>query len=975
MNCPKCAFFNKEGAKFCIKCGQILPTVQDANTFNNSQQNFVGSNSTNQTVTKKLFESSKKAVKSIIEKTKNFIFKYKKQLTNGSNNSQQNYVGGNSTNQTVIKKLFESSKKVVKLIIEKTKNFIFKYKKQLIIISSCCLVLIISLVLFNKFYDFTKINWDKKTGNANMTYVDIESTTLTLNVLAYDKDKKRITDIKFDTENGEIVVDGTTVKWDLPKKLGKYTITATAPSGKKITKEIKVIDLDENDSSALLGLDNEKVDDKTADNDKDGLTNENEKKLGTNQNLADSDRDGINDYYENNETKTNPLKEDTDSDGINDGDELDLELDPLKSDSKDDGKKDGERDLSYTINNNKLGVELQITGKGNISSSTIDVFNNPTFSDMDGLLDKVYNFHSNGTISKATVKIKYDLAEINKKSLSEDNLTLYYFNEGTKQLEEIPTIIDKENKLIIVTLEHFSKYVIGDKSKVLINADTEIMFVIDNSVSMYSTQQMIDAGYDTSTGAVGNDTQFKRLSLTNDLVDMFTGNYKFGVAEFSGDYVNLKKISDSKSDVKKSVNSMKSNWESNKNGTNIVTALKSGIDEFKTQNNNNYLLLLTDGKNTEGSLKNNMNAIIRSAKAKNVKICVIGLGKEIDVDNLDDIAESTEGDYYSASDSSALDEIYSLVGANINYNYVDTDNDNKVDGMIRANSGFIVNKDGFSFPNFNSNKSSDGHCYGMATFAMLYYTNKLPMSLDYAHKHTFFKNFDSSDGYNLNNTYFSERGKLYDFKTIDPTLTYYLYGNPADYRDRVENDTLMIKKEYYDNLVKIGASISIKDYKQKDEKFKKYQMAIINIDNKKLKNTVKKDDSQLLSAIWRLFILQVDDDRTSFSSDPDKAFEELNSGLSEGTPLVTNVDGTHAINSIRLIQDINDSNKFKIEVYDNNFPGETRYIEVTRSKFSKWQLNFVAWTNEYEYTFKYDANGDEKKEELDIGLCYPNVNK
>ena len=877
----------------------------------------------------------------------------------------------NNTNQTMSERLSKSSKQIINPLMIKLKKFILKYKKQIMIGLAVFFAIIICYVLFNIFYDFTKIKWDKKSSDFNVEFT--ESTTLNLNVLAYDKEKNKITNIKFFTKNGHLETDGTSVKWELPKKPGKYTITATAPSGKKIQKDVSVVVLDDDKNSVLLGPKEEKVDDKTTDNDKDGLTNDKEKSIGTNMNLSDTDRDGISDNYEITESLTDPLKSDTDSDKINDGDELDLGLDPLKSDSKNDGKKDGDRELSYKINNEKLGLEIEITGKGNIASSTIDVFDNSTFSNMEGLLDNIYNFYSNGTISKAIVKIKYNLDEVTKKGLSEDNLTLYYFDEKNKKLEEISTVVDKEHKILTVTLEHFSKYVIGDKNKVLLDIDTEVMFVIDNSISMYSEQQMVNAGYTNSRGTLSNDTQFKRLTLTNKLVDMFTGNYKFGVAEFSGNYVNINKFSNSKKEIKKSIDSMKSNWETNLSGTNIITALKSGINEFQSDDNNHYLLLLTDGKNTNGNISYSIDTIIDNAKSKNVKICVIGLGKDINTNDLNEIAESTGCDYYNASDSSALDEIYSIVGASINYNFVDTSNDNEIDGMIQSDSGFIVSRDGFSFSNFISNKSEGGHCYGMASFAMLYYTKTLPMSLSPAHKHTIFKKFDPSNGYDLNNTYFSEYGKLYDYKPSNIALNNYLYENPKDYRDRVENDIWMIKKEYHDELLKIGATISIKDNKNKNQEFKKYQSALINIDDETFEDYVKKDDYQVLSAIWRLFILQIDDSRLSFSTEPDITFERLNNDLVKGIPSVISVGGNHAVNAIKLIQDINDSNKFKIEVYDNNFPGEKRYIEVVRSKFSKWQLNYTAWTNEYEYSFMYDKNGDNKLEDISVDIHYPDV--
>lgn len=910
------------------------------------------------------------------EKFCNYCGKNLDKKINFCNNCGKKLIGNEKFCDSCGKNLNESIRQKVKN--HKFKKFLFKHKKKFIISLSAIMVLIISLVLFNCFYDFTKISWDMENGSANIDYTS--STTLTLNVLAYDRNDNPITDITFSVDGGEVVADGASVKWTLPEEDGKYTITAKSPSGKKITKEINVINVDA-DKQYLYGVVSDDVDDTITDNDNDGFMNSEEDDLGTNKNSADTDKDGINDYCEVNETKTDPLKIDTDGDGINDGDELDLGLDPLKKDSNDDGINDGDMSLNYSITEDDLGVSIDISGKGNIASSTIDIFKNTTFESMDGIINKVYNFYSTGTIENATVKIKYDLTEVEQSGLNEDNLTLYYFNEETKELEAVSTTIDKENKLLVADLNHFSKYVIGDKDIVLTNADSQIMFVIDNSVSMYNTEQMIAAGYSESTGAIGNDTTFKRLTLTNKMIDMFTGNYTFGVAEFSGNYVNLSTFTDNTTKIKQNINSMESNWKSNADGTNIVSALKEGIDEFKSDENNHYLILLTDGKNTEGSLSYSKNSIISNAEDNNVKICVIGLGTEIDSDDLNEIAEATGCDYYSASDDSALDEIYSLMGADINYNYVDTDDDNEVDGMIVANSGFLVNRDGFSFANFSSDKTN-GHCYGMAVFAMYYYKEVLPISMSEEDKSNLLPRTwgFQSNGYDLDDTYFEDYQNLYDYQITNEGLSYYLGDNPSDYRDRVEDQTWMIKEEYYNALKAIGATFSIKDYNfdDKDEKeFDKYQSALLTIDNDTFNNAVVKDESQLINAIWRLFILQADDERLSFSSSPDEAFYDLMQDLNDGTPRVLIINSNHAINAIRLIQDTDDSNKFKIEVYDNNFPGETRYIEVTRSKYSKWQavseLSITPLTNTYNYTFMYDFNDDYELEDTTVQLSYPQI--
>ncbi len=58
------------------------------------------------------------------------------------------------------------------------------------------------------------------------------------------------------------------------------------------------------------------------DSDGDGLTDEEEKTLGTNVNLVDSDQDDLFDYEEVKVYQTDPLNPDTDNDGYSDGNEV-----------------------------------------------------------------------------------------------------------------------------------------------------------------------------------------------------------------------------------------------------------------------------------------------------------------------------------------------------------------------------------------------------------------------------------------------------------------------------------------------------------------------------------------------------------------------------------------------------------------------------------------------------------------------------
>ena len=84
------------------------------------------------------------------------------------------------------------------------------------------------------------------------------------------------------------------------------------------------------------------------DDDDDGLTNGEERRLGTDPENPDTDGDGLSDGDEVRKYHTNPLRADTDGDGLTDGDEvLKYHTDPTKYDTDGDGLSDGDEVQKY----------------------------------------------------------------------------------------------------------------------------------------------------------------------------------------------------------------------------------------------------------------------------------------------------------------------------------------------------------------------------------------------------------------------------------------------------------------------------------------------------------------------------------------------------------------------------------------------------------------------------------------------------
>lgn len=566
------------------------------------------------------------------------------------------------------------------------------------------------------------------------------------------------------------------------------------------------------------------------DEDKDGLTNKEEKEYGTNITYYDTDDDGIDDYSEIYVSKTNPLKEDSDGDSLLDGAEIAMGLDPLKK--KTDGKTDDNRrkfNLEFKEGKCKLAVE----GDANISNihvGTLDICN---ISNLPGVTSELYEFYMEDMkFDKAIVSISYDDKLLEKNDRDENNLAIYQLlDNGT--YKEVGGTVDTENNIISAELEHFSKYFVADRTVLKQKISKKVFLLLDNSGSMYSCycqEPDCDGKSEICDAGDANDTDFKRVDMAKALIELgMEDDISFGLAKFTKNYMELKGgFNNTKESLIDSLESIKTTKETF-NGTYIANAISGALSNFEETDdlNRKFIVLLTDGATTEGSglfnwVTYDEDDAILDAQKKNVAIIVVGLGNSVDTEYLRKIAENTGGAYIYANDSEALEKVHKLINEQINYNMVDSDGDGINDRILVADSGFDVTKDSLYLKNpcveltydpygKNANHIQGGFCYGISVFQQLYYSNKLPLKVSAVEEHNgagplaFNPPIIKSVSADISSVrFFANEGKysntkqnLIEFKGFEKYTEWFTASMTEKFeRSETDSDKLVIAKKY-----------------------------------------------------------------------------------------------------------------------------------------------------------------------------------
>ena len=821
-------------------------------------------------------------------------------------------------------------------------DFVDDHRKGLIIFSFIAIFLLIGLmivfILMNP-VNITIINANSEVGKI----IGTKTRVLDLQAVA-QKYNTPIEGATFEWEVSagklDINQDGT-VTWELPTDEGTYSITAKTPEATG-TKYVTVIG---NELSELY-------------------------KNGAQILVQDTDGDGLTDLYEGSNSRTSQTNVDTDGDGLYDGDEIIMDLDPLVADSKGDGIKDGERQLEYTFKSDNVTIKMQ--GKGNFTQTSVDKYSTETLENVSSVIEGIYSLYTEVDLDSAEITIKYNKDMAKNSGINENNLAVYELNEDENSFVKLRTNVNTTDSTVTFNPqeEKLGKYFIADSSVLTSNLATELVFLIDNSGSMYSKEE---AGEDSEE----NDAEFKRVDVVNDLVEKLKGNYRFGVGKFTFEYKELVALSSDKSAIKNRVSAMKTDPE-NFSGTYIGAALEGGLKQFsdKADQNRRYIILLSDGSDTsdvEGYDQELQKEQIEVAKQKGVKIYTVGLGSVIDSANLENIAKETNGKYYFAATADDLEVVFDIIAADLNYNLYDSNNDDENDSVILADSGFIVGRDGFSFSNFSNTQVNYGYGYGMVLFAKLFYEKGLPSNLTARTITTTAGDKVSAPAANPTDL---ERNITTTLRTYTPKSLTLLSELPADFwAGSVTSGTLAINATHKAALQALGFTTYAVDYNAENAKFNRYESLRFDMDrflvddeeSNSSDSGIEEDDINMLKVLARLDVTKYRDEKFYFYDNNDTAFNRLLSQLTSGKPVMIRINDDYTVLATKLLADSKNMNKYKIEVYDPNYTGVPKYIEVERYKFSDIAEISRVITDRYEYKFKYQGT--------DVGICLsvPNV--
>jgi len=436
--------------------------------------------------------------------------------------------------------------------------------------------------------------------------------------------------------------------------------TTTDSDADGLSDYIEIIEMGSITDAFKDDTDGDGVKDGEEDSDNDGYINTKEVEMGLNPSLEDTDNDGLSDYKEVEEHGTDPLKTDTDGDGVSDGKEMELGTNPLVAEAEFEvtGKAENEDSV-------EVSVDITLAGD-QVETLSIEPVNNDTLfsADMPGYMGKAYDFSVKGEFDEAVIKFKF-----NESALDENaDPTIYYVNEVEQKLEALETTVSGGTASAVVT--HFSKYVLIDRTLHEQSFEWTDVWETDDSYEGVEIVLVVD-----DSGSMDwNDQYNERLNVARNLIDDLPENSKIGIIRFeSGVDKMTAELTEDKEYAKSFLTTA---YFFSSGSTYMYEGIQEAFSLFETTDEKimKMMVVLSDGEAHSTYLHN---TVIDTAKQNDVKIYTVGLGSSGSSyfnAYLKPLAENTGGEFYLASDSSQLADIYKDISVKIDI-HTDSDKD------------------------------------------------------------------------------------------------------------------------------------------------------------------------------------------------------------------------------------------------------------------------------------------------------------